>query len=175
MQFQVPQFIETEDKIIGPLTIKQFLYVGTSAGISFLLYFPLQTWLWVILAIGLNLVGVALAFIKINGRPLVNVVLSALRFYWQPQTFIWQPEGRKIKPDEVTPQPKKPGFSLESLVSGLALKSRWQKVQTGSKSEEEAPAKISPVSLVTKKIKERYQVFEKITGERKAARRVDYR
>ena len=38
MQFQVPQFIETEDKVVGPLTLRQFMYIAgagaASAGLS---------------------------------------------------------------------------------------------------------------------------------------------
>ena len=35
MQFQTPQFIETENKIIGPLTLKQFFYLAVGFGVSF--------------------------------------------------------------------------------------------------------------------------------------------
>ena len=38
MRFQVPQFIEVEDKIFGPLTIKQFIYLLGGAGLSFIIY-----------------------------------------------------------------------------------------------------------------------------------------
>ena len=37
MRFQVPQFIEIEDKIIGPLTIKQFIYIAGGAGMCFVI------------------------------------------------------------------------------------------------------------------------------------------
>ena len=48
MQFQVPQFIETEDKIVGPLTLRQFLYIGAAGLLSFLLFFVLKIWFWFI-------------------------------------------------------------------------------------------------------------------------------
>ncbi|TSC61742.1 MAG: SsrA-binding protein, partial [Parcubacteria group bacterium Athens0416_74] len=32
MQFQVPQFIEVEDKIVGPLTFKQFVFIAGGLG-----------------------------------------------------------------------------------------------------------------------------------------------
>ena len=34
MMFSVPQFIDVEDKIIGPLTLKQFIYLAGGAGLS---------------------------------------------------------------------------------------------------------------------------------------------
>jgi len=39
MQYQVPQFIEVEDRIIGPLTLKQFLYLAFAGAILFVLWF----------------------------------------------------------------------------------------------------------------------------------------
>ena len=49
MQFQVPQFIETEDKIVGPFTLRQFIYVAGAGLGSVILYFSVATWLWLIL------------------------------------------------------------------------------------------------------------------------------
>jgi hypothetical protein len=45
MRFQVPQFIEVEDKIFGPLTVKQFIYLAGGAGLVFILYHFLPTWI----------------------------------------------------------------------------------------------------------------------------------
>ena len=47
MRFQVPQFIEVEDKIFGPLTLKQFIYVFGGGGLCFVFY----TFLPLILAV----------------------------------------------------------------------------------------------------------------------------
>ena len=38
MRFQVPQFIEVEDKIFGPLTLKQFLYTAGGAAVGFIIW-----------------------------------------------------------------------------------------------------------------------------------------
>ena len=38
MRFQVPQFIEVEDKIFGPLTFKQFVYVTGGVGLAVILF-----------------------------------------------------------------------------------------------------------------------------------------
>ena len=50
MQFQVPQFIETEDKIVGPLTLKQFGYIGGAATVVGLLFLVLNFFLWLLIA-----------------------------------------------------------------------------------------------------------------------------
>ena len=51
MRFQTPQFIEIEDRIFGPLTLKQFIYLAGSAGLAFLFYrtLPLILAIWLII------------------------------------------------------------------------------------------------------------------------------
>ena len=166
MQFQVPQFVDVEDKIVGPLTLKQFLYIGGAVGLSMLLFFIVKLWLWLILSIFMISGAVALAMIKINGQPLIRIATSAIGFYWRPQTYVWQSENKK---KEVSPaQKSEQGFSLESIVSGMALRKSWQNLQTGSK------AGSGEGGWIAKRGPERYEIVRK-TGERQAARRVDYR
>ena len=49
MRYQVPQFTDIEDKIIGPFTIKQFVYVVGGAGMSFIVYNYLTFYIAIIL------------------------------------------------------------------------------------------------------------------------------
>jgi hypothetical protein len=174
MQFQVPQFIETEDKIVGPLSLRQFFYVGVGVGLTGLLYFVLQTWLWAIFAFLLIGGSVAIAFIKVQGRPLPKVILSAFNFYWNPQTYIWQPEHPLLEKKEDArekPEQKKKkaagGISFDKIAAGTALHKSWEIVQTGER--------MSDKQFTEQKMYGRYQIFQKATGERNAARRVDYR
>lgn len=165
MQFQVPQFIETEDKIVGPFSVRQFLYVAGAGAVSFVFYFTVQTWLWIVASLFLFGIAVTLAFVRVNGRPMIHVFGAALRFLWQPQTYVWQPENPRLPKSEATLRPlAAPGFSLENVLSGLALRNVWQKLQASTKT----PPKPG-------RAKERFEVFRRMTGERKAARRVDYR
>lgn len=182
MQFQVPQFIETEDKIVGPFTLKQFMYIGGAGGLSAILYFMLQTWLWAILSIIAFAIALSISFIKVQGRSLSNVITSAFNFYWKPQTYVWQPEHQAIRP--AREEPSKKGISIEDLLSnalkakkksketvavatGDSLRKSWKDLQTGEK--------MSDKQFTENKMYGRYQIFQKLTGERNAARRVDYR
>jgi len=45
MQFNVPQFIETEDKLIGPFTLKQFLYLAAGGALLVFAWYFLRLWL----------------------------------------------------------------------------------------------------------------------------------
>lgn len=168
MQFQVPQFIETEDKIVGPLTLRQFIYVGVGAGITALLYFMLQLWIWVILAFIVMGIAIAISFIKVEGRPFANVILSAFHYYWRPQTYIWKPEQPALPKAKKEAPVKKPDVgTLQKLAAGMALHKSWQHVQTGEK--------MSDKQFTERKMSARYQILQRISGERRAAKRVDYR
>lgn len=90
MQFQVPQYIEVEDKIIGPLTLKQFLYLAAGGGILFMLWFFIKLWLFIILAIVIGFFCAALAFYKVNGRPLITFLGSIMVYFKKPKLYIWR-------------------------------------------------------------------------------------
>mgnify|MGYP001565277669 CR=1 FL=1 len=103
MRFQVPQFIEIEDKIFGPFTFKQFIYLAGGAGISFLLYKALPLFfatLFILTVLGFSL---ALAFYRVNNRPFVNVLESGFRYMLQKKLYIWKKEPKEIKRKEELP------------------------------------------------------------------------
>ena len=99
MRFAVPQFIDVEDKIFGPLTFKQFVYLvggGGLAFVSFKLLPLLFGLLGVVLFAGL---GLALAFIKVNDKPLINLLESAFTYGVNDKLYIWKHE-KKMKKKE---------------------------------------------------------------------------
>lgn len=95
MRYQVPQFIEVEDKIFGQLTLKQFLYVSGGAAIGFILWSVLPQFL--ALLIGLPVVGffLALAFYQSNGRPFILTVESAVKYFFATKLYIWRKQEKK--------------------------------------------------------------------------------
>ena len=62
MNFQVPQFIEVEDKVVGPLTFKQFIYLAGGAGLAFVFYAMLGWYLGMVPIILVLAFSFALAF-----------------------------------------------------------------------------------------------------------------
>ncbi len=38
MQFKVPQFLDIEDKIFGPFTFREFVYLAGAAGLCYVFY-----------------------------------------------------------------------------------------------------------------------------------------
>ncbi len=90
MQFNVPQFVDVEDKILGPLTLKQFLLaLGGGIALLFLWYF-FRLWIVIIIGIPLALLLAAAIFIKINGRPFFSFLTSFINYWIKPKIFIWK-------------------------------------------------------------------------------------
>lgn len=94
MEYQVPQFIEVEDKIFGPFTLKQFVYVAGGIGLCaiLVLYVPLPY--GVILAIPVGAFSAALAFYKINNKTFVEVLESGFKFYTTNRLYLWKREPK---------------------------------------------------------------------------------
>lgn len=93
MRFQVPQFIEVEDKIFGPLTVGQFVFVAGGVGFLIAMWLVLPVWLAVIIGGPVALLGLALAFLKINDRPFITTLQSALEYFTKNKLYIWD-KGR---------------------------------------------------------------------------------
>ncbi len=90
MEHQVPQFIEMESKIIGPLTLKQFVYIAGGIGLLFLLLRYLPFFIAVLLGIPTVGFASALAFYKINNKPFEHTVEAAIKYYTSSRFFLWK-------------------------------------------------------------------------------------
>jgi hypothetical protein len=91
MRYQVPQFIEVEDKIFGSITLKQFIYLTGGGGLSFVIYrFLPSLFLSAIPIIIVLAFSLALAFFKVNNKPFINVVEAAFKYYTSSKLFIWK-------------------------------------------------------------------------------------
>jgi len=101
MRFQVPQFITVEDKLFGPLTLKQFIYVAGGGGLSFVIYRFLSPYLpfLVIIPIIAPVVAfsLALAFYKPNEKPFIHILESAFKYFVASKLYIWKKTERKTK------------------------------------------------------------------------------
>ena len=97
MRFQVPQFINIEDKIFGPLTVKQFVYLVGGAGMVYILYRFLPFYLAVV-PIGLfAALAVSLAFVKVNNKPFIFTLEAALKYAFSTRLYLWKHQPRKIE------------------------------------------------------------------------------
>lgn len=92
-QFQVPQFIEREARVVGPLTFKQFLFLAAAGIAALLLYFFLPFALFVAGTVLVGGAGIALAFLSMGGRSLPSFLMGFLVFSMKTKTYAWK-KGR---------------------------------------------------------------------------------
>jgi len=101
MRFQVPQFIEVDDKIFGPLTLKQFIYIAGGAGLSFLVYVFVNSLIYAALpTIVIMAISSAFAFYKKNNKTLVNIAEYAFKYYIGTKLYIWKKEEHPLPKTE---------------------------------------------------------------------------
>lgn len=97
MDYQVPQFVDVEDRIFGPLTFKQFIYLAGGVGlvVGLILYLPL--FLGVLLSIPVAGLAGALAFYKMNGKPFIEIMESGFNFYVGKRLYLWKKEKHTVE------------------------------------------------------------------------------
>lgn len=100
MKYQVPQFIEIEDKIVGPFTIKQFVYLVGGGGLAFIFYNFLPIYVSIFFIAGIIGLSLALAFYKINNKPFIDFLESAFLYYTKENLYIWKKEQKKVVKSE---------------------------------------------------------------------------
>ncbi len=96
MRFEVPQFIEIEDKIFGPLTWRQFVYIGGGAGIAVVLFFLAPFLIFVLFGMPIAALSFALAFYPVNNRPFAVFLESVFRYFKGSRLYLWQKKGTGI-------------------------------------------------------------------------------
>lgn len=112
MQFQVPQFIEVEDKIFGPLTFKQFVFIAGGAGMAYVLYRVLPLLLAGPLIIGVGGLAAALAFFQFNGRPFILGLENGFYYLIHPKLYLWNNERRARPQAQRSAAPTAPAANL---------------------------------------------------------------
>ncbi|PJA47315.1 hypothetical protein CO172_02060 [Candidatus Uhrbacteria bacterium CG_4_9_14_3_um_filter_36_7] len=88
-QFTVPQFIDAEDKIIGPITVRQFLILLVAALLIALFWKLLSFIIFVFSSIFILGLAFTLAFAKINGMPFHFFLLNLIQTLRKPRLRVW--------------------------------------------------------------------------------------
>ena len=150
MQYAVPQFTDVEDKLIGPFTLKQFLFVVATGGIILFFYSILGLSLFFFgFAIPIGLLGLGLTFGKLNGRTIYSYIGSFISFLTRPQVRIF----KRIEPEISTTSLQK------SNKANLNLNSNQIEEQTGSRLKKLA-------YLLDQKTAEERELIDQKTGIR---------
>lgn len=90
MRFEVPQFIEIEDKIFGPFTWRQFIYLAGGVGMGVVTFIAMPIFFFVIIGLPLSGLGFLLAFYPVNNRPFSDFLESVFHFYNSSRVYHWR-------------------------------------------------------------------------------------
>ncbi len=102
MQFETPQFIEIDDKIFGPLTWKQFLYVFGGGIMTLVLFFMVPFIVFLLIGVPIAALSAALAFYPINNRPFENFLEAMFNYFSRQRLYHWQQKKNVVYRDTDT-------------------------------------------------------------------------
>mgnify|MGYP002725625026 CR=1 FL=1 len=125
----MPQFIDSEDKIFGPVTARQFLILMAAILFDFVLFKLLSFVPFIIFATLTIMFAGILAFVKINGVTMHYFALNVLQTFKRPKLRVWQKtytdaDLRNLMKQEPPPPPstfKRKEFSATSHLQELTL------------------------------------------------------
>ncbi len=85
----MPQFIDVEDKIFGPITTRQFIIL-ISGGLMIFIAFKLTDMaLFIFLLAIIGGLTLVLAFVRINGQPFHYFLLNLVQTVKRPSRRVW--------------------------------------------------------------------------------------
>lgn len=140
MQYKVPQNIDMQDKIIGPLTLIQFIYLMAGGMLTYVLLNTLPVKIFVLTGLPVAILSLALAFLKIQDQPFSKFLLSLAFYIVRPKERFWhkdpqqekftsemETKEKKTKNQEVADKPVEKS-QLEQLAQKLDVSS-WQAIE----------------------------------------------
>ena len=132
MQYKVPQDVQREDTIIGPVTLKQMGILGGGGAVAYVIYISLvKTYFWqvwlppVVIVTGITL---AFAFLKIHSLPFHKFLMNFIEYHILPKQRVWIQgtatpfissfdQTKEVKKDKKPKLEKKKQKSVEELTS----------------------------------------------------------
>ena len=95
MLISVPQHIDVEDKIVGPLTAKQLGWVAALGIILLIMWNMTPKVVFFILGFPLSVFFIALAFYKPYGEPLGSFMIFGIMYFFKPKVYFWKRTPQK--------------------------------------------------------------------------------
>ncbi|MBI3255995.1 MAG: PrgI family protein [Candidatus Andersenbacteria bacterium] len=125
MRYQVPQFVDIEDKIIGPFTLKQFLMYVAAVMVLVPVYLSSDLSLFITIALPVFAIAAAFAHVKIANRSLAITVYNFFIFVSGGQMWVWR---RTAKPKKLIIKDKNwqaaQEINTDSKLTPLAFKAQ---------------------------------------------------
>lgn len=93
MQFKIPQDVQREDTIVGPLTLKQMIIIGIGGGLAYGIYVSLsKTYfieIWLPPVAIISIITLAFAFLKVHSLPFHEFLMNFIEYHLLPRERIW--------------------------------------------------------------------------------------
>ncbi len=99
-QFLVPQFIDVESKILGPITVRQFVIMLVMIGTLFIFYKAFDFATFLVSGFFVLIIGIAFAFVKVNGMPFHFFVLNLVASLTRPSLRVWRKDSQDFGVEE---------------------------------------------------------------------------
>lgn len=126
MRFQIPQFIDVEDKIFGPFTLKQFIYLAGGAAVGVIGVVLFGVFFGLLITSPIIVLSAALAFYKVNNRPFINFLESAFKYSTQKKLYIWKKQEKEEVQTEAGGQSKYSDLYVPNLSSSKLKDMNWE-------------------------------------------------
>jgi len=136
MEFTVPKFIEKAPKIVGPLTFKQFVFVGTAGGICLFLYFTVPFHIFIIATVFLLGMASALSFLKIRGIAFPVFLKNLFFFLLSSKVYLWRKKTtapKIIKKERIIEKKKTEEKPTPKIAERSRLKELFTQLETKNK------------------------------------------
>ena len=103
MMFNVPQFIDVEDKIAGPLTWRQIFWMIGMSAVLMVIYNIFDSATFFVLAIPVVIIFALFAFYRPNGVSMIEFTMHGFLFLFQPKVAVWE-RPTTVRPLSVEPE-----------------------------------------------------------------------
>lgn len=122
MLFNVPQYTDVQDKVAGPLTVKQLGWLFGMGGVLIFLHSIVDEVTFWIGAIPVVAFFALFAFYKPNGQPLITYVLYGITFIFRPKVYTWRREQivakkKKRNKKKITPHHTQEQLEAQTISS----------------------------------------------------------
>jgi hypothetical protein len=123
VQFKVPQFLDIEDKIFGPFTFRQFVYLVGGGGMCFVLYKLLGFFWGSIPILAVTAFSLALIYYRPNNKPFIYMLEASFKFLMQSKLYIWKRRKVKVpRKNQAEDTQKLAALNYEAKLTGSKLR-----------------------------------------------------
>ncbi len=97
MRYKIPQFVDMEDKIFGPVTMRQLAILGVGGAVAYVGYMRFGT-AWPLVSVPAGIVAVVFAFVRVQDMTFFRYLLAALQYLLRPERRVWTQHADYIRP-----------------------------------------------------------------------------